>query len=248
MAQSSIATIAGIMSIFSTVVAFAILLPILNRAIQRKKKSTLYLAFSISSWILTFIFAANIYFLSERNLDWVIWCQKFVYVGVFLGCMFSFQFSQEVFFRFKKSVIIIYWVIGLSIILLTLVLDSVDVAVFPDGSDYPLLTIKFTFSILVVIYILPTLVIIFQQSLKTAKKIDEKAFQVGFRIIAFGQIMILFTFIADTLASLVMAVVNLYAILLYLTWIFPLITILCYYVGWIMPSWFRNRYNLSSDN
>ncbi|MHA1672693.1 MAG: hypothetical protein ACTSYI_03615 [Promethearchaeota archaeon] len=246
MGQSSIATTAGIMSLFATFVAFLILIPVFQRYLTRKKKNTLFLAGSIMSWLATFIFATNIYFFSEANLDWVILCQKLVYVGVFLGTMFTFQFSQEIFFNLQKKWIFLYWGLGLVVIFLTLVLDSVEIAVFPDGSNYPLLTISLAFSIMVVIYILPTLFGIFYYALQTAKKIDDKSYRMGFKIIALSQIMIFATFIADTLASLMTTMVNLYALLLYLTWIFPLIAVVCYYLGWIMPNWFRKRYNLDA--
>ena len=244
MGNSSIATTAGVMSLIGALITLLILFLLIQRYFIKKKKNTLFLVGSIVSWLATFIFATNIYFFSEENLSWVILCQKLVYVGVFLGTMFTFQFSQEIFFTIKKKWIFLYWGIGLIVIILTLILDSVEISVFPDGSNYPLLTISFEFSIMVVLYILPTLVSICYYALQTAKKVEDKAYRLGFKIIAFGQIMIFATFIADTVASLFTATLILYALMLYLTWIFPLFAVVCYYLGWIMPSWFRKKYGL----
>jgi hypothetical protein len=238
MSQSNIAIVAGILSSFATLVALIILLLLSRKYLQRKTKNTLYLTLSVFSWILAFVFATNIYFLSEINLEWVIWCQKLVYIGVFLGIMFSFQFSQGIFINLKKNFITLYWIVGSIIILLTLILDSVEISTFLDGSDYPLLTISLLFSILVVVFIIPTVFSIIYFALQLAKKTQVREYKVGFRIIVAGQFMIFATFIADTLASVFAAQITLYAILLYLTWIFPIIAVVCYYLGWIMPSWF----------
>lgn len=153
--------------------------------------------------------------------------------------MFTYQFSQGIFLFNKKFINIIYWSIGLIIIILTLALDSVEFSVFPDGSNYPLLTIKLAFSILVVVYILPTIFSIIFKALQAANTTTEKGYKFGFRVISVGQIMIIFTFIADTIATIVINNVQLYAAMLYLTWIFPLIGVVCYYIGWILPKWVK---------
>ncbi|UYP45509.1 hypothetical protein NEF87_001794 [Candidatus Lokiarchaeum ossiferum] len=247
MAQSSIAIIAGCLSSVATIITIFIFTLILQKYFTRKKKNTLYLACSVLCWDLAFLAATIIYFFSEINLEMVIWCQKIVYCGVFLGIMFSFQFSQEIFFSLKKNVIYFYWIIGVIIILFTLILNSVNVAEFMDGSGYPLLTISLAFSILVVIFILPTILGIIISSLKIASRTEVGEFSLGFRIIALGQSMILLTFVADTLASIFIAQINVYALLLYLTWIFPMIAIICYYLGWIMPNWFKKWLNVQED-
>lgn len=239
MVQSPIALTAGILSIASAAFIFLICLLILTRYIKRKKINTLYLAISIFFWGLSCIFASNIYLLAESNLTWVIWCQKFVYVCVFLGTMFTYQFAQGIFLQNKKIIMLIYWAIGLIVIILTLALDSVEFGVFPDGSDYPLLTIKLAFSILVVVYILPTIISLIVKALQSANRIEDKGYKFGFRVISVGQFMIILTFIVDTIASIVINNVQLYSAMLYLTWIFPLIGVGCYYIGWILPNWVK---------
>jgi hypothetical protein len=239
MVQSPIALTAGILSIASAAFIFCIFLLILLKYFKRKKINTLYLAVSVLFWGLGCIFASNIYLLAEINENWVIWCQKLVYVCVFFGTMFTYQFSQGIFLFSKKFINIIYWGIGLIIIVLTLALDSVEFSVFPDGSNYPLLTIKLAFSILVVVYILPTIFSIIVKALQGANTTTEKGYKFGFRVISVGQIMIIFTFIADTIATIVITNVQLYAAMLYLTWIFPLFGVVCYYIGWILPNWVK---------
>ncbi len=239
MAQSPIALTAGILSIASAAFILIIFFLILARFIKRKKINTLYLAISILFWGLGCIFASNIYLLAESNFAWVIWCQKLVYVCVFLGIMFTYQFSQGIFLHSKKIIIIIYWIVGLVIIILTLALNSVDIGVFPDGSNYPLLTIKLAFSILVVVFLLPTIISLIVKALQTANKINERGYKFGFRVISVGQFMIIFTFIVDAIATLVIDNIQVYSTMLYLTWIFPLIGVVCYYIGWILPNWVK---------
>ncbi|MHA1112264.1 MAG: hypothetical protein ACTSRE_14250 [Promethearchaeota archaeon] len=239
MAQSPIAVTAGILSIASAAFIFFICILILFRYIKRKKINTLYLAISILFWGLGCIFASNIYLLAETNLTWVIWCQKLVYVCVFLGIMFTYQFSQGIFLQNKKMIMLIYWAIGLIVIILTLALPSVEIGVFPDGSNYPLLTIKIAFSILVVVYLLPTIISVIVKALQTANKIEDRGYKFGFRVISVGQFMIIFTFIVDTIATIVIDNIQLYSVMLYLTWIFPLIGVVCYYIGWILPNWVK---------
>ena len=239
MVQSPIALTAGILSIASAVFIFFICFLILIRYIKRKKINTLYLALSIFFWGLACIFASNIYLLAETHLTWVIWCQKLVYVCVFLGIMFTYQFSQGIFLHNKKWMMLIYWALGIIVIVLTLALDSVEFSVFPDGSNYPLLTIKLAFSILVVVYILPTIISIIIKALQSASRIEDKGPKFGFRVISAGQFMIIFTFIVDTLATILIENVQLYSAMLYLTWIFPLIGVIFYYIGWILPTWVK---------
>jgi hypothetical protein len=159
--------------------------------------------------------------------------------------MFTYQFSQDIFLFNKKYVIYIYWIAGMIVIILTLVLDSVDIGEFPDGSDYPLLTIKLAFSLLVVVYILPTIISIIIKALYASKTMEEKGYKFGFRVISIGQFMIIATFIVDTVATLVINNIAVYSAMLYLTWIFPLFGVICYYIGWIMPNWFKKMMKIN---
>lgn len=247
MLLSIIATIAGYMSLISAFFMFLLIIPIIKRYLDRKKINTLYLVFSIFSWLIATVSAGIIYFFADTHLNLSIWAQKIVYSGVFLGCMFLFQFSQGIFLFNQKKIIHLYWVIGTIIILLTLLLNSVEIGQFPDDSNHPLLTIKLLYSILVVIFLIPTIISIFVKALQTASKVDDMAYKFGFRVIAIGQIMVILTFLIDTIASLVVNNPNLYSWMLYLTWIFPLLACIFYYLGWIMPRWLKELFNLPKN-
>jgi hypothetical protein len=119
--------------------------------------------------------------------------------------------------------------------------DSVVIDTFPDGSGYPLLTITVGFSVLVVLYLVPTLIGIFVMAITVSRKVEERIYKFGFRLIAGGQLMILCTFIVDTLASLFMDQIAVYTLFLVLTWVFPLVAAILYYLGWIMPEWFKSK-------
>ncbi|MCP4763695.1 MAG: hypothetical protein GY870_18130 [archaeon] len=66
--------------------------------------------------------------------------------------------------------------------------------------------------------------------------------KVRFKVIASGQLMILCSFIVDTLATVFLDEPALYAFFLYMTWVFVLIGAILYDTGWRLPTWLVNRY------
>lgn len=243
MTISSIALTAGIMSLTMGCIGTLIIFFCIAKYLERKQSSTLILSLSMVGWVSVMFFVTPIYLLAGTYLTLAIWFQKMVYVMTFVATILTFLFARQIFFdKMKKAFLYVYLIIGSIVIIVVLILDSVDVTVFPDGTGYPLLTIKFEYSILVVLYIFPTMLGIFIKALITSRKIEETLYRIGFRIIALGQIMLLTTFIFDTLATVFIDNITLYALFLYLTWIPPILALICYYVGWIMPDWFRKHF------
>lgn len=238
MSTSTIALTAGYLSIIVAISIFVISIGIMKKYLERKKMATILLFFSIITWLVASLAVSIIYFLSEQNINLAMTMQKLVYSCVFIGTIFTYLFFTQIFFRHKNIIKIGYVIVGLIAILIVFIGDSVSVGVFPDGSGYPLLNIKIEYISLVVIYILPTTIWLFLIAWRTAKLIPEKEYQIGYRVIAFGQVFILLTFVSDTLQGIFTDTVGLYALFLYLTWIFPLLAMICYYIGYIMPGWF----------
>lgn len=248
MVLSSIAITAGVMSIISGGIMLLISGLIFKRYLERKQRSTLYLGLSCASFGLGSFSAAIIYLLAETDLVLAIFSQKLVYALVFGAVMLTFLFAQQIFFeKAKKIWIIVYLFVGILVVIILFAIDSVVIDTFKDGSGYPLLTIHMGFSIVVILYLVPTIIGIFVTALIVSRKMEEKIYKFGFRLIALSQLMILLTFIADTLASVFIDMNLVYTIFLVLTWVFPLFAAILYYLGWVMPPWFKNKLTQNSN-
>lgn len=241
MATSSIATTAGIFTLVSGVVIFYICIKFVMNYRRKKNTSTRYLTVSVAAWLGATWSAMLIYFFAGSNLTLAIISQKLVYLFVFLGTILTFLFGSTIFFKLKKIWIIIYVILGILAVTVMVFSDSVEQAVFPDGSGYPLLTIAFEYSLLIVFYVVPTTIGLMIVALRLSRRVTGHE-QVGLRIIALGQLMILVTFVVDTIATLVIDDVILYSIFLYSTWVFPMLGAIFYDIGWMLPEWLKKRY------
>lgn len=242
MAQSNIATTAGILSLIVGVFMFLIAIQLMRRYFERKKQSTLYLSLSIIGWLGAIWSVTLIYFTSGSNLEYAIFNQKVVYVSVFFGTILTYLFASEIFFQPTKQMKIAYISVGVIMAILIFAIDSVSVGEFPDGTGYPLLNIKLPFIILLIVYIIPTTIGIFWLAWKTSRKVEERQYQIGFKVIAIAEIFLVLTFVSDTLQGIFIDNITLYATFLYLTWVFPLLAGICYYIGYIMPGWFMKYF------
>ena len=235
---SPIALTAGYLSLIAGICGILLIIGILKKYIERKKKPTLLLLLSIMSYMITCFAASVIYFQAGTNLELAIIAQKIVYAGVFFGVMFMFFFASMVFFKPNKIFITIYSITGFILILVLFLTDSVVITEFPDDSGYPLLNINLTFVIITVVYIFPTVLSVLVVTIRTAWRIEEKEYRIGFWIIALGQIGMILVFVMDVLQGASTGNLELYALFLNLTWILTFASMVCYYLGWIMPKWF----------
>jgi hypothetical protein len=187
--------------------------------------------------------------LAGWNLDLAIWSQKFVYAFVFAGTTFTLYFAYEIFYENARKIFLrIYTITGIAIIAVMFILDSVDIQGFPDEMTYPLLTIAMEYSVIVVIFIIPVVLGILVVTLKMLARTTDKISRTGLKLIAGGQFCILLTFVADTLASAFLSDVTLYPVFLYATWMFPLVGVFMYYLGWIMPEWLKKKIGVAKAN
>ncbi|MBN2154010.1 MAG: hypothetical protein JW839_21310 [Candidatus Lokiarchaeota archaeon] len=240
MPTSTIASIAGIVSLITGVLILAVCAMFLLRYAKRKAKSVLYLSLSTVSWLGATWSATVIYLLAGLNLDLAMAFQKFVYAFVFAGTTFTLYFAYEIFYeKARKLFLNAYTIASISIVAVMLALDSVDVGGFPDDTSYPLLTIAIEYSLIVVVFIIPVVLGILVIALRMRARSSDKVSRAGLGLIAGGQISILLTFVVDTIASLLVEDEALYPAFLYATWLFPLAGVVMYYLGWIMPEWLK---------
>ena len=236
--MSSIALISGYLALFSAFVILIVNLVLIKKYREKKRTSTLYLILSIFGWMGAILSAMIIYWIAGFNLDVAIFFQKLVYAFVFGATILTFLFASKVFFEPKKLLVYIYIAIGATMVLLMLIDDSVEITTFPDGSGYPLLTIDLLYSLLIVVYVVPTVLGICVVAIRLSRKVEGLE-KLAFKIIGIGQIMLLLTFVIDTLATVFIDDLGLYSMFLYLTWIAPMIASIFYYLGWTLPMWFK---------
>ncbi|MEX2682517.1 MAG: hypothetical protein Q6373_013035 [Candidatus Sigynarchaeota archaeon] len=242
MVESTIATVAGMLSLFIGILILAVCVMFVIRYTKRKAKSILYLTFSVLSWLGATWSATVIYLLAGWNLQVAIVSQKLVYTFVFTGTICTLFFARAIFFEKAKNTFFqAYMIIGIVIITVMLVLDSVDVQGFPDEPSYPLLTIAMEYSLIVVVFIIPVVLGILVIALRLRARTSDNVSRAGLGFIAGGQFSILLTFVVDTLATAFIGDIILYQVFLYATWIPPLVGVFLYYLGWIMPDWLKRR-------
>ncbi|NMC08490.1 MAG: hypothetical protein GYA24_24995 [Candidatus Lokiarchaeota archaeon] len=239
---STIATGAGISSLCTGALILAIIVLFIYRYVKKRARSIFYLALSTCSWLGATWSATAIYLLAGWNLPLAIVCQKLVYAFVFAGIVFTLYFAFEIFYENVKRVFLhVYTTVAIIIISTVFLLDTVDIQAFPDDLAYPLLTIAFEYSIIVVIFIIPVVLGILVVVLKMLTRTTDKVSRAGLKFIAGGQFSILLTFVVDTLATVFSTDAVLYPVFLYATWAFPGIGAFLYYLGWIMPDWLKKR-------
>lgn len=247
MATSQIALIAGYLALLSGIIILIIAIRLFILYKEKKSIPGLFLCLSVFAWMGAAFSVMEIYFFAGDNLGVSIIFQKLVYLFVFVATMLTFMFGSKIFFTIKKPFLVIYLIIGITSIIVILITDSVDVNNFPDGSGYPLLSLSVDYGLIMVLYILPTTLSIAIVALRLSKKVEDIAYKQGFKIIAYGQIMLILTFLVDTLASLFIEDIGVYSLFLYLTWVFPIFAAICYDTGWRIPQKVKRSQNKSSS-
>lgn len=234
MVMSSIALTAGIISSAMGVIMLIVGIRLFIQYLKKKNIAGLFLCLSVFGFTFTVWCSVITYLIAGIDPNAAVIFQKLIYVFVFLGTMFTYLFASRIFFEPKKIYSAIYLIIGVVAIFLIALTNSSDTDVFPDGSNYPLYTLNITYSIVLVLFIIPTALGVFWVAWRLSNKVDNKRDRKRFRLIAIGQLMIPVTFIIDTLSSVFITILFLYALFLYLTWVPPAIAAICYDLGWIV--------------
>ncbi|MCP4762879.1 MAG: hypothetical protein GY870_13960, partial [archaeon] len=209
MAFSMIAFLAGCMSLSAGILALMMGLNLLRHFFKNKKIAGFFLTLSVFGWVGMAISATMIYWASEPSslglgiggLEFAIISQKMVYIFVFFALMCMYLFGSKILFETKKVYTAFYLALGIILMILIFISDSVSSTdSFPDA-NYPLLTLEFEYSLLIIVYVIPTLLTIMIISMRLSRKVEEQMQKVRFKVIASGQLMILCSFIVDTLAT-----------------------------------------------
>jgi hypothetical protein len=245
MTASLIAYNVGILSIIIGFLMSYIGALLIAKYRQKRQKATLYLMISTFAWALCSWTASVIYLTAGDNVDTAKTVQIFMYGLVFTATIFTYMFARKIFFVVKTQWYKLYVLVGIIAIIIIGLSDSSDTINFPDSTNYPAINLKTEYSLILVAYILPTLIGIMVVALKTAKKMEEKGYLLGFRLIGFSQFFIFLVFVCDAIASANITDPVLYAFFLYMQWIVALVASICSYVGWALPPWFKRIYKIT---
>ncbi|MHA1379524.1 MAG: hypothetical protein ACTSRG_14215 [Candidatus Helarchaeota archaeon] len=232
--------------------SFLIALIIVFKWRERRTIATLYLAlalFSISgavfvaflglfSWFLVWSSAIIPYVNSPVIYPISL---PFAYSFVIIYDIFLFLFTIHIFLDKNEKKIIPVIIIGIFVATL-LWLPTNNWGLDTTPMDPPS-----TRTISMLIYMLYNVVIyiiLAFSAFRESKKTDQKEYQVGFQAIALGQIaniLIFVFFLFDSVLLIINPNSPGFSIFIYLGWICALVAVFLFYIGFILPSWFRNR-------
>jgi len=233
------------------IISFFFLMLILQRFIARKKKEILYLFISILGLIGSMIIESLFFFDNPGDSPsltlvetYTIWA-KILFSCLFIAAIFSILFIVKVFFLPKGNGLLLFYVyilIGVCAIIYILFFNSVEIIfVYLDDyniADYrPILMI----GILLPVYIFPVFLIGTIKVFKSSRRIEDPLYKQGYRTIGMGQLWIALIFILRFLFPATNAYT--YAFKHIMATIFEFLGILYYYLGWIMPDWYKRRIN-----
>ena len=117
---------------------------------------------------------------------------------------------------------------------------GVDTLLFDPPSTRTLVMAVFLFYNVIIYFLL------FYYAFKESKLTEQKEYRVGFQLIAMGQlanILIFIFFLGDAILLLFNPGSPGFSIFIYLAWISALIANFLFYLGFILPTWFRNYIN-----
>ncbi len=250
MASSNIASNVGILALVVGSIIMYVSIMLMRRNKKTPQKSTVYLTFATISWSIGVLVVSFIYLYAGTYLDLAKIFQVVMYGSIFSGIIFTYMFARNIFFKEHTKFYVVYVILGIIAIVILGITDSSYVDKFPDsvGGNFPAIILKTEYSIILVVYMIPTLIGIVVGAFRTAKRINEKIYARGFQVIGLGQIFTLLTFVCDTIATVLITDAVGYAVFLYAQWICTLFATICLYVGWTMPGWFKRLYGIKTEN
>lgn len=244
---------AMIFELITFILSFYISSIILLKWREHKNIATLYLSlalFSITfavlivftglaSWFFTWIFAVpNISVISPAYYPITL---PLGYCLVIIYDIFLFLFTSQIFFMGKNEKKVIPFVIIGIILAILLWLPTnywgVNIMLFdPPSTRTLVLALYLLYN--VIIYI-----ILASYAFKEAKKSEDKEHRIGFQAIAYGQIsniIVFIFFLLDAFLLLLNPTSPGYSIFTYLAWACALFAVFLFYLGFILPTWFRD--------
>jgi len=192
-------------------------------------------------------FACSTYLFATIPFDQLRLLQIMVYVCIVLATMFTYLFASLVFFEGKTHWNILYILLGIVVIIILVLSGSIYRERFPDDPEYYALVLNTEFGLILVLYLIPTMIGITIIAFKSANKMTETHFRVGFRIIGFGNIFILCAMTCDTFSSIVGTDPLIFSFFVCALWIFAILATVFYFLGWTMPEWFKKIVRIKTE-
>ncbi len=250
MASSNIAMSVGYLAIGLGVIVTYLSVLLMIRYKKKPEKATAYITFANLSWAIACFTASVIYLFGGNNLVIGTVFQVIMYGSIFTATIFTYMFARKNFFKEKTKFYIVYILLGIVAIVILGVFKTSDEIRFPDSVDgnYWAIILKTEYSLILVAYLIPTIIGITVTVFKSAARVADNLYARGLQVIGYGQIFILGSFIADTIATLAITDITGYAISLFVQWICALIASICLYVGWTMPGWFKAMYSAKTES
>ena len=239
-----------IIELIVAVIVFSIGIMIFRRWRDRRTKPTLYLSlamFSVGSavflaflnlfiWFINWIIAGMVPIYNTRPSEL---CVPVAYSCIIPYVIFMFLFTIHIFSDKNEKKVIPVMIAG-AIIIVTFFLPQNYWGLAPEAGDPPKIQ-----AIVLGIYLIYNLIIygiLFNYAYKEAKRSEEKVTRRGFQIIALGQLAnmcVFIFFLIDSLYSTFNPAHVGYTIFIYLAWSSALVGAICFYLGYILPDWFR---------
>ncbi len=221
---------------------------------ERKTIATLYLAIAIlsialavfivftglASWFFKYSFSVFPYVTSPAYYPLTL---PLGYSLVVVYDVFLFLFTIQIFMDKNDKKVIPVAIIGIFMVILSWLPSNYwgfdNLLIDPPSTRTLAMAIFLVYN--VTIYL-----ILFYYAFKESKLTEQKEYRVGFRVIAMGQIaniLIFICFLGDAILLLLNPGSPGFSIFIYLAWVSALIANVLFYLGFILPSWFRNYIN-----
>ncbi|MHA1385302.1 MAG: hypothetical protein ACTSR3_16240 [Candidatus Helarchaeota archaeon] len=161
------------------------------------------------------------------------------YSFVFGYVVFLFLFTIQIFLDKDNKKVIPIIIIGIIVISLLWLPNNywgLDTLLTDPPSTRTLVMGLF------LLYNVLTYIVLSYYAFREAKLTEQKEYQVGFKSIAYGNIanILIFVFFLLDAVLLIFNPSSLgYSIFIYLAWSFAIVAIFMFYLGFILPSWFR---------
>ena len=216
---------------------FVLVVSIWQRYLRRKRDATLYLSVAFTSYATSVLLTAIGKWLQfGLNID----PEVTSYADFFILLAYTFTALSNVYlFAFIDTIFLNK---GIKAILPIAILNSISIGLFIPAislkqGSYAATTPIVLYHALNTIFLMCILTYV---SLRERKKSDEKLPKIGFLLIAFYGVFNLLLFLSF---GIDLAIVYLtekgYSPFYYLSWVFALLGLICGYLGYIMPDWFK---------
>ncbi|MEX2680639.1 MAG: hypothetical protein Q6373_003515 [Candidatus Sigynarchaeota archaeon] len=217
---------------------------LLIKSVQRKKLTTfsLALSFLLFTGVIAIPIVANVQsFVLGYRPAWVVWTNPSVYFLLCMSIFFLFIFCAKIFFQdVRRWMIYLYLAWGLLAGTL-IILPQNNWGITGASQSFRLIA-----QVHLLLYLVVTFSIAINGAFRTARTINIPVQKVSLHVIGYGSVILIAAIactVIDTLLGLILGPAGTYSFVGTLTWIFAAIGLMCFYIGFIQPSWFKKRFD-----